>query len=252
MTSDAALASPGTRTSNASGRTMRFTVDGWDPSYGASLDLEDYLEESTANVQVDLELPASRWHAIDVRADRSMPGAMLFVDGVRRIEAHAWIDDDSRGAGRATQATAALCASYAAGVVCCFGQQAHLVTAEVRRGLFSIAPHASDIVTRAGLYQAHHVAAVTAGVPLISTGHCADASTCRVPLGTSSPIAAPTCRRSSTRWWARSHRDSAPLYSSWARPGTGTAGTCGCRAPRVPRGREWCASNAPRTCPSPR
>ena len=140
----------------------------WDPSYGASFDLEDYLEESTATVQVDLEVPPGRWQAIAVRADRPMPGAMLFVDGVRRIEAHVWIDDDSRDAGRAAQATAALCASYAAGVVCCFGRQAHLVTAEVRRGLFSVAPHANDIVTRSGPYQAHHVAAGTNGVPLMA------------------------------------------------------------------------------------
>jgi hypothetical protein len=167
MTSDATLASPGTRTSGAGGQSMRFTVDAWDPSYGVTLDLEDDLQESTADVRVDLEVPASEWHGIDARADRSMPGAMLFVDGVRRIEAHVWIDDDTQGADRATQATAALCASYAAGVVCCFGRQAHLVTAEIRRGLFSVAPHASDILTRAGRYQANHVAAGTAGVPLM-------------------------------------------------------------------------------------
>jgi hypothetical protein len=153
---------------------MRFSVDAWDPSYGTSLDIEDYLEESTANVQVDLEFPASRWHPVDIRADRPMPGAMLFVDGVRRVEAHLWIDDDSPGASpdgadRAGQATAALCASYAAGVVCCSGQQAHLVTAEIRRGLFSVAPHASDIVTRAGRYQAYRVAGGTAGVPLMAS-----------------------------------------------------------------------------------
>ena len=139
--------------------------------------LEDYLEESTANVQVDLEVPASQWHPIDARTDRRMPGAMLFVDGVRRIEAHVWIDDDSAGAGRATQATAALCASYAAGVVCCSGRQAHLVTAEIRRGLFSVAPHASDIVTWAGRYQANHVAPGTAGVPLMAQAVSGPAAT---------------------------------------------------------------------------
>ena len=170
MTSDAALTSPDVRTAevtDASQRPMRFTVDGWDPSYGVSLDLEDYLEESTANVQVELEVPASRWHAIDATAARLIPSAMLFVDGVRRIEAHAWIDDETPGGGPAATATAALCASYAAGVVCCSGPKAHLVTAEIRRGLFSVAPRASDIVTRAGRYQAHHVAG-TDGVPLMA------------------------------------------------------------------------------------
>ena len=35
---------------------MRFSVDPWDPSYGTSLDTE--LGESTAEVDVDVELPA--------------------------------------------------------------------------------------------------------------------------------------------------------------------------------------------------
>ena len=67
----------------------------------------------------------------------------------------------SSGAGG--EPTAALCASYAAGVVCCCAAGAHLVAAELRRGLFSVAPHASDILTRAGDYQAHHVTIKRAG-----------------------------------------------------------------------------------------
>jgi hypothetical protein len=180
MTRDAAVTSPGTGPAGTAstgpanpGRPgMRYTVDGWDPAYGASLELEEYLQESTADVTVDLELPASEWHAIDARTDIPAPGATMFVDGVRRIEARVWIDlpgDAAEAAsGPATDATAALCASYAAGVVCSYGQQAHLVTAELRRGLFSIAPHASDITTRAGKYQAHHVAGSAAGVPLMA------------------------------------------------------------------------------------
>jgi len=151
---------------------MRYTVDGWDPTYGVSLELEEYLQESTADVSVDLELPASQWRAIDARTDIPPPAAMLFVDGVRRIEARVWIDSPAAGATGAsrgaTEATAALCASYAAGVVCCCGRQAHLVTAELRRGLFSIAPHASDINTRAGRYQAHHVAGNATSTPLMA------------------------------------------------------------------------------------
>jgi hypothetical protein len=166
MTTKAALAAAGTQ-APAAGRPMRFTVDAWDPSYGVSLDAEELLEESTAKLQVDLEFPASRWHPIDARAGRPVPATMLFVDGVRRIEAHVWVDDHSPG-GRATQATAALCASYAAGVVCCSGRQAHVAAVEIRRGLFSVAPHASDIVTRAGRYQAHRVAPAAAGVPLMA------------------------------------------------------------------------------------
>lgn len=145
--------------------TMRFSVDGWDPTYGTSLELEEYLGESTAVVDVTVELPADQWRAIDPDPSRTPPAALLFVDGVRRIEARVWIDDDVPGDGPATEASAALCASYAAGVVCCCRQQAHIVLAETRRGLFTVAPHASDITTWAGKYTACRTTA-NAATPL--------------------------------------------------------------------------------------
>jgi hypothetical protein len=163
--SDIAPPAPGT---DSAGQPMRFSVDGWDPSYGASLELEEQLQESTATVAVDVELPATRWQAIDATTGRALPAAILFVDGVRRIEARVWIDDEASDGAPSTDATAALCASYAAGVVCCCGEQAHLVMAEMRRGLFSVARHASDIVTRAGRYQAHYIGSGSAGVPLMA------------------------------------------------------------------------------------
>lgn len=174
---------------------MRFSVDGWDPSYGASLELEGQLEgqleESTARIDADIEVPAARWRPIDPDPAGSLPDALLFVDGVRRVEAQLWIDGDAppgdhsgdhrgdfpdRGAwpgagpaGAAGDPSAALCASYAAGVVCCCAAGAHLVVTELRRGLFSVAPHASDIRTRAGRYQAQHVRVKRAGAPVITT-----------------------------------------------------------------------------------
>jgi hypothetical protein len=152
-------------------RPMNFTVDGWDPSYGTSLEIEEQvLEESTATVTVDVELPASRWRPIDPDPSCQLPAGLLFVDGVRRVEARVWIDEIAGAEadpGRTPEATAGLCASYAAGVVCCVGPQAHLVKAEVRRGLFSVAGHASDVVTRAGRYRAYHVGGAAAGVPLV-------------------------------------------------------------------------------------
>jgi hypothetical protein len=155
-------------------RPMSFTVDGWDPSYGTSLEVEEQaLEESTATVTVDIELPANRWGPIDSNPRASLPAGLLFVDGVRRVEARVWIDGTAEEAGLTAEATAGLCASYAAGVVCCVGQQAHLVKAEVRRGLFSVTADASDVVTRAGRYRAYHVGGTAsaggagAGVPLL-------------------------------------------------------------------------------------
>ena len=155
-------------TSGVNGPAMRFSVDGWDPRYGTSLELEEDLGESTARVDVAVEVPATQWRAIDPRAGLAQPDALLFVDGVRRIEARVWIEDSTPNGTSAHQASAALCASYAAGVVCCCGRQAHLVHAERRRGLFTVAPHAADIATWAGNYTAHRTAPAS-GTPLTMT-----------------------------------------------------------------------------------
>ena len=44
---------------------MRFSVDAWDPAYGSSLEVEEFLAESTARVDVTVERPADQWRAID-------------------------------------------------------------------------------------------------------------------------------------------------------------------------------------------
>lgn len=131
---------------------MKFTVDPWDPSYGASVDGE--LAESSAEIDAGVEVPVERWAPID--PDRSLmpPEAVLFVDGVRRIDAQVWVDE---GQGVASPA---LCATYAAGVVCsCPDGGAHLVAAHVRRGLFSTVAAGADVDTGAGSYRFSHTPA---------------------------------------------------------------------------------------------
>ncbi len=46
------------------GSGMTFSVDGWDPSYGASLEIEGQLEESTARIDAGVEVPVDRWRPI--------------------------------------------------------------------------------------------------------------------------------------------------------------------------------------------
>jgi len=147
---------------------MRFSVDGWDPSYGSSLETDGELSQSSASIDTDVELPASRWRPVDRSGTGPLPGALLFVDGVRRIEAQVWVDDlpDADGVA-AGDATAALCASYAAGVVCCCAAGAHLMATERRRGLFSVAPHAQGIRTPAGDYEAHCVKLKNGNAPVM-------------------------------------------------------------------------------------
>jgi hypothetical protein len=127
---------------------MRFSVDPWDPSYGVSLDAAD--GQSQQKVDVDVERPLDDWVPLDPRPGVAPPAAVLFVDGVRRVDAQVWVDGDDGG-----DAVPAMCASYAAGVVCCCPNDgAHLAAAEVRRGLVTTAPHAVDVVTGCGRYAA--------------------------------------------------------------------------------------------------
>lgn len=133
---------------------MRFAVDGWDPNYGTTLEVEADAAESVARVVTDVERTPDQWAPI-AHSEVDRPQATIFVDGVRRIEARIWIDEMDRADTDlpATEASAALCASYAAGSVCCCGRGAHLIHTEVRRGLFTVATHAVDLPTWAGTYK---------------------------------------------------------------------------------------------------
>ena len=159
----------GTQDTTSSPLGMRFSIDAWDVSSGTALAVADEdLPASAARVEPGVETPADQWAPIPVASNVAHPSAVLFVDGVRRIDARVWIDDSPapgdgttnapRLGGIAATASMAVCASYAAGVVCCCGQpgrrQAHLLAAEIRRGLFTTAAHATNIQTRAGIYRA--------------------------------------------------------------------------------------------------
>lgn len=122
---------------------MKFSVDPWDPSYGAALEA-DLLEATTARVDVEVEVPLSQWGPIGP-ARTSPAGVVLFVDGVRRVEARVWIDAGDGGV------TPGIAASYAAGVVRCDGVAA-VDTVLAERGLFSSYGAAAPIDTRAGAF----------------------------------------------------------------------------------------------------
>lgn len=128
---------------------MKFSVDPWDVEYGSSVELT--ADTSTADVVVGLEMSADQWQPVDALESLPQSQRILFIDGVRRIDARVWIEDD------AGDVHPALCASYAAGAVCC-DQQATVTHAEVGRGLFCAAPNATDIVADRATYQARMAA----------------------------------------------------------------------------------------------
>lgn len=132
------------------GTAMSFSVDAWDASYGSSGDGEVDLGQSDATLHLDVELLEDQWRPLDGPAGMPAPQSVLFVDGVRRIDARVWVDDPALPGA----ASAGLCASYAAGVVCCCDGKAHLLATAVRHGTFSTAPQTTDIVTWAATYVA--------------------------------------------------------------------------------------------------
>jgi hypothetical protein len=123
---------------------MRLHVEQWAPEYGSSMGAEA-LDETTATVDVEVEVPVGEWAPRTPPSDAAAPEEIAFVDGVRRVEARVWVDSDRGGVHQG------LCASYAAGVVRCNGR-ATVVDARVERGIFCDAPDLVPVETRHGRF----------------------------------------------------------------------------------------------------
>lgn len=134
--------------------TMGWFVDQWSPSHGASGDTARGPTTSTsADVTLDVELPAGDWAARPGPVGLREPDVVLLVDGVRRIDATVWTAEPDGGS------YPGLAASYAAGVVRCDlrAGAAGLVHSAVRRGVFTASPTAGDLVTAHARYALHRV-----------------------------------------------------------------------------------------------
>jgi hypothetical protein len=134
----------------------RMFVDAWDPAYGASFeggDADGPASPSSAQVEVDAEVPADQWAPIDGPPGMPAPDTVLLVDGVRRNDAGLWTAEEDG------QSYAGLAASYAAGVVRCDLRNgaAELAGARVGRGLFTASPTAADMVAGSVRYEIHRV-----------------------------------------------------------------------------------------------
>lgn len=119
---------------------MRFTVEAWDSDYGAPTDPE--MDDASENVDVSIEVKLDDWRPLLPESDGVAD--ILFIDGVRRVDATLWIDNPPDFPGFA------LAATYAAGAVRCNGA-AILEEFAVERGLFTSAP-AGDVETSVGTY----------------------------------------------------------------------------------------------------
>src|SRR5690606_30984203 len=124
-------------------RAARVYVDAWDPSYGSGLELVESgpTAESSAQLHVDVEVPAQSWRPLAPSPELRGPDTVLLVDGVRRIDARISVEDPDG------TLYPGLAASYAAGVVRCDlrGGRAEVAGARVARGFFTPSTHADDL-----------------------------------------------------------------------------------------------------------
>ena len=128
----------------------RLAIDGWSPEYGTSV--EDQVDLSSEPVDPGVEQEAERWAPVAIPPDVDRPSSVLFVDGVRRIDARAWLVHDAAP----DVAHPGVCATVAAGAVYTNGTAAQVVTAAVARGVYA-ASGVEAIVTDHGTYEARPV-----------------------------------------------------------------------------------------------
>ena len=133
---------------------MKFAVEGWAPEYGAPMD-DAELTDPAHPPDLDIEVPVGDWAPRSPGPATVAPESVLFVDGVRRVEARVWVMGDD---GTTQQG---ICASYASGVVRAAVSRASLVHHRVARGLFCPAASAEDIVTRHGTFGVNAVSGDT-------------------------------------------------------------------------------------------
>ena len=140
---------------------MKLYVDAWDPSYGAPLETTESAGpegETTAQVRADVEREPAAWAPLQPAPELRVPGTVLLVDGVRRIDARVWVEESDG------TVHPGLTASYAAGVVRCDLRRgsAEVAGARVVRGFFTSSVDATDIVAGSTHYQVHRVAGTDA------------------------------------------------------------------------------------------
>lgn len=119
---------------------MKLAIEPWDPEFGAPFQATD-LEPSQASVDAGVELAPDKWKPLVPSV--SAASTVVFVDGVRRIDARVWVTV-------AGTTSPGVCASYAAGTLVA-GTRAEVRDIEVRRGFFS-SVHGEDLTTSVGTF----------------------------------------------------------------------------------------------------
>lgn len=110
--------------------TTQFHVESWDPTYGTPSALNE-MSESVDQIDLDIEVEVDKWEPINV-GGLQKPEAAVFIDGVRRFDAHLWVGDG-------LEAKQGICATVAAGAVRCTDTEAKVEVIQIERALHTSA-----------------------------------------------------------------------------------------------------------------
>jgi hypothetical protein len=108
---------------------IKISVESWEPEYASAIS-ELELEPSKSTTNLEVERRTADWTPISPDGTIERVGPIYFVDGVRRIEAMVWLEENGQRPSRG------ICASYAAGIVRA-NERAQIIDVKVTRGLFS-------------------------------------------------------------------------------------------------------------------
>lgn len=124
---------------------MKFAVESWDPAYGSAVESLD-LDEAAEPVDADIEIEASNWGPIAPDPSVQVPTEVVFLDGVRRIDARVWIEHEG-------VARPGVCATVGAGAVRTQPGHAEVIEPTLMRGLYADPTGAEAITTKVGTYE---------------------------------------------------------------------------------------------------
>lgn len=120
---------------------VRIDLAAWPADYGSPVN-DDELATAAVPVDYDCETPQGAWAPVIPAG--TAPQSVWFVDGVRRMEARAWLTPDDGGTAPG------LVGSWAAGAIRCDGA-AVISDCRIERGLFSATAQRPGLETFAGL-----------------------------------------------------------------------------------------------------
>lgn len=110
---------------------MKFVVESWDPTYGTPVEVSQ-LDTASESVDLEVEFAEDKWKPVTPKKAKTQPESVVFIDGVRRFDAHVWLTDDAKN-------YRGVCATVAAGSVRSTTTEAVIETTLVERAIHTSA-----------------------------------------------------------------------------------------------------------------